>query len=142
MSTCVPSSPKITSVTTEATVSIDSSSMMLVILTFFFCIVARVIAIVGQVLLPSVSVIVAVGVVESLQNGTFVEMDRLDILLVIVVMVKLGMGLVVGVVLGIAMLGLSMVHCWLSVVFGDMSILVEKFEVRGGLMGVNFTLVN
>ena len=128
--------------TTEATVSIDSSSMMLVILTFFFCIVARVIAIVGQVLLPSVSVIVAVGVVESLQNGTFVEMDRLDILLVIVVMVKLGMGLVVGVVLGIAMLGLSMVHCWLSVVFGDMSILVEKFEVRGGLMGVNFTLVN
>ena len=142
MSTCVPSSPKITRVTTEATVSIDSSSMMLVILTFFFCIVARVIAIVGQVLLPSVSVIVAVGVVESLQNGTFVEMDRLDILLVIVVVVKLGMGLVVGVVLGIAMLGLSMVHCWLSVVFGDMSILVEKFEVRGGWMGVNFTLVN
>ena len=142
MSTCVPSYPKITRVTTEATVSIDSSSMMLVILTFFFCIVARVIAIVGQVLLPSVSVIVAVGVVESLQNGTFVEMDRLDILLVIVVVVKLGMGLVVGVVLGIAMLGLSMVHCWLSVVFGDMGILVEKFEVRGGLMGVNFTLVN
>ena len=87
-----------------------------------------------------VGIIVAVGVVESLQDGALVEMHRLNVLLVIVMMVEFGVSLVFRMVLAINMLRLFVMNLGLSDVSFSMSILMEELVMRERSMGIGLTL--
>ena len=87
----------------------------------------------------SVGIVMAIGVVESLQDGTFVEVHWLDVFLVIVGVVKLSMSLVFGMILAINMLRCFVVNNWLFDIRFSVSILMEKFVMRGGAMIIDLT---
>ncbi len=103
----------------------------------------RVFTIVGTFLCQgleiSVGIVVAVGVVESLQDCMFMEVHWLNVFLVIIMVVKFGVGLVLSMILAINMLGLFMVNNGLLDVSFSMSILMEEFVVRRSAMIINLT---
>ncbi len=106
---------------------------------FLFSVMAIVGTFLCQGLEICVGKVMAIGVVESLQDSTFVEVHWLDVFLVIVGVVKLSMSFVFGMILAINMLWCFVVNYRLFDMRFSMSILMEKLVMRGSAMIIDLT---